>query len=169
MAPQIPRHAFYFTKTFISTASRHGVANGLKKAAAGANPLLMSIEAASAVLGAVDSYLKLRQARAHRDGLKTLIPKEEKRLELEREALAQDIDLARREMQHTAIARQAVGRMMLSCVQLTRHCLDELALIRSSELPDLQAFEETLERLMEADQGLRRSMEYFNSSTACVE
>ncbi|MOA00327.1 hypothetical protein D3C78_1196850 [compost metagenome] len=166
MATQVPRHAFYFTKTFVFAASRHGIAGGLKRATAGANPLLMSIEAASAVLGAVDSYLKLRQARAHRDGLKVLIPKEEKRLELEREALAQDIDLARREMQQAAAVRKTVGRMMLTCVQLTRHCLDELTLIRSSDLPDLQAFEGTLERLMEADQSLRRSLEYFNSSIA---
>lgn len=61
MGTQLPRHAFYFTKTFISAASRHGIAGGLKKATAGANPVLMSIEAASAVLGAIDSYLTLRQ------------------------------------------------------------------------------------------------------------
>lgn len=164
MSPQIPRHAFYFTKTFISAASRHGIKEGLKKASAGANPVLMSIEAASAVLGAIDSYLKLRQARAHRDGLKALIPQEEKRLELERAALAQDIDLARKEMEQAAKVRQVVGRMTLQCVQLTRHCLDELSLIRSSDLPDARSFDSAFERLMEADQGLRRSVEYFNTS-----
>lgn len=166
MGNQLPRHAFYFTKTFISAASRHGIAGGLKKAAAGANPVLMSIEAASAVLGAIDSYLSLRQARVHRDGLKALIPKEEKRLELERKALAQDIELARREMTQAAAVRQVVGRMTLRCAQLTRHCLDELALLRNDELPDAQSFDMALERLMEADQGLRRSVEYFNTSVA---
>lgn len=164
MSTQIPRHAFYFTKTFISAASRHGISEGLKKASAGANPVLMSIEAASAVLGVIDSYLKLRQARVHRDGLKALIPKEEKRLELEREALAQDINLARKEMAQAATVRQVVGRMTLRCVQLTRHCLDELSLIRSSDLPDARSFDSAFERLMEADQGLRRSVEYFNTS-----
>ncbi|MEB2621383.1 hypothetical protein [Pseudomonas sp. YuFO8] len=166
MATQVPRQAIYFTKTFLAASARHGFSGGLKKAAAGANPVLMGIEAASAVLRAVDSYLQLCQARAHRDGLSALIPEEQRRLKLERKQLEEDINLARREMAQIALVRQAMGRMTLGCVALTRHCMDELTIIRNSDLPDIQAFEDTLERLMEADRALRRSLEYFNNSVS---
>lgn len=87
MTIRVPRQALSLMTNTAVMASKYGLRKGMAKAAAKANPALLLLEAAVSVADAVNSYVKLKEARAHRDGLERLIPHEKKRLELERKKL----------------------------------------------------------------------------------
>ncbi len=163
MTNRMSPHAWVFTASFLREAKRHGLRVGSARAASRVSPALLVIEAAASMARAVDSYLQLCTARAHRDGLERLIPLEERRLERERQQLAETLDLARRELETQRAVRQRIGELVLICAQAYRACLDELQAIRAADLPDLEAFDRSLEQLEEAQADLRRAFEQFNA------
>ena len=141
MANHVPRHALTLMASSAKLAAKHGLKKGLSKAAAKANPALMVIEAAVSVAEAVNSYLQLRKAREHRDGLQRLIPHEEERLRLERQQLAEQLDLAKEEIAQKKDIQRRLGELVLACGRACRTTWTELHAIRNSDLPDLEAFD----------------------------
>lgn len=166
MTTRLPRQALLFTRTFAQEAARYGLRKGAARASAAANPALLVIEAAGAVLGAVDAYLQLRTARERRDGLARLIPLEEERLGLERDRLRETVEVARRELAQHRQVRQRIGELAVQCARVYGGCWDELQAIRRADLPDIEAFDTTLERLEQAQAGLRRGLALFNSTVS---
>ena len=142
MTTRVPRHALIFMASSARLAAKHGL-KGLTRAPAKANPTLLVIEAVGSVVDAVDSYLQLRAARERRDGLHKLIPYEEEWLRLERQQLRKQLDLIE---QRKDIQRR-IGELALVCSRVCRTTWDELEAIRSSELPDLEAFDRQLQSL----------------------
>ena len=146
-------------------AVKHGLKKGLTRAASKADPALLVIEAVVSVTKAVDSFLKLSQAKEHRDGLRKLIPQEEERLRLEREELSERIDLAREEIAQKKDMQRRLGELVLVCGNICRLALAELHAIRSSDLPDIEAFDRQREMLESAWSELRQALGNYNESS----
>lgn len=163
MANHIPRHALSFMANSAKLAARYGLREGVARAAAKANPVLLVLEAAVSVAYAVDSYLTLRTAREHRDGLRRLIPQEAERLRLEREHLEEALDLARAEIDQRDKIQQRLGALALSCCEVCRLSWAELHTIRTSDLPDLNAFDTAFDALEVAWAQLQRALANFNA------
>lgn len=165
MAIHVPRHAFTFMANSARLAAKYGLRKGLTKAAAKANPALLVIEATVSVAEAVNSYLKLRTARENRDSLGKIIPHEENRLRLERQKLRVQLDLAHEEIDQRKEIQRVLGELVLVCSQILRTTWDELSAIRSSDLPDLEAFDSQLQSLERAWTGLYHALENYNETT----
>lgn len=163
---RIPRHAISFLSAAARLAAKHGLKKGLAKAAAGANPLLLALEAAVSVLEALDSFIKLEQARAERDGLRELTGREAQALQLEREKLAEEIRLAEAEMANHKDIQKRLGSLMLACSCALSHVWNELQTIRSADLPDIVAFEHRLDQLFITWQQLQRAQSYYYEAGA---
>jgi hypothetical protein len=146
-------------------AAKHGLKKGLSKAAAKANPALMVIEAAHSVAEAVNSYLQLRNAREHRDGLQRVIPHEAERLRLERQQLAEQLDLATKEIAQKKDIQQRLGGLVLVCGIAFRTTWTELHAIRTSDLPDLEVFDSQLLSLEGAWSDLKHALQNYNETT----
>ncbi len=166
MANHVPRHALTLMASSAKLAAKHGLKKGLSKAAAKANPALMVIEAAVSVAEAVNSYLELRKAREHRDGLQRLIPHEEERLHLERQQLAEQLDLAKEEIAQKKDIQRRLGELVLECGRVCRTTWTELYAIRKSDLPDLEAFDKHLRTLEDAWSDLQHALQNYNETTA---
>lgn len=165
MATHVPRHALTFMASSAQLAAKHGLKKGLTRAAAKTNPALLVIEATVSVAEAVNSYLKLRSAREHRDGLRKIIPHEEKRLRLERQKLRVQLDLANEEIAQRKEIQRTLGELVLVCSQVLRTIWDELHAIRSSYLPDLEAFDSQLELLEKAWRDLGHALENYHETS----
>ncbi|SAK99986.1 hypothetical protein AWB78_05865 [Caballeronia calidae] len=162
-----PRHALTFMATAGRMATRYGLKKGLSRAAAKANPVLMVIEAAASVAEAVQSYLTLREAQAHRDGLRELIPHEAERLRLEREALKTQIDNARAELDSRIEVQKRIGELVLTCSAAVSTAWSELNAIRSADLPDIEAFDRKLDELDAANQQFRHAIAIYQDDVEC--
>lgn len=165
METHVPKHALTFMASSARLAAKHGLKKGLTKAAAKANPALLAIDAVISVAGAVDSYLKLRVSREHRDGLRKFIPLEEERLKLERQQLGEQLNLAKEEIKQKKDIQKRIGELVLICSQVYRATWNELHAIRSSELPDLEAFASQLQSLEDAWNDLRYALENYNETS----
>lgn len=165
MATHIPRHALTFMASCAQLAAKHGLRKGLTRAAAKANPTLLVIEATVSVAEAVNSYLKLRTTREHRDGLRKIIPREERRLRLERQKLYKQLDLAKEEIAQKKEIQRTLGELVLVCSQVYRMTWAELHTIRSSDLPDLEAFNSQLQSLEGAWTDLYHALENYHETT----
>ena len=161
----VPRDSLTFMASTATLAIRHGLKKGITKAVAKANPTLMVVEAASSVFKAVDSWLQFRKAREHRDGLRRIIPEEEERLRLEREKLSEELDLAKAEIDANDEIRKRLGRLTLACASAYRAVWDELHAIRTSELPDVDAFERRIDKLDESWRQFKAALDYYNDSS----
>ncbi len=148
MATRVPRHALVFMASSAKLAAKHGLKKGLTRVPA--NPTLLAIEAVVSVADAVSSYLNLRAAREHRDGLQKVIPYEEERLRLERKQLREQLNLAKEAIKQRKDIQRRIGELALACSRVCRTTWDELEAIRSSELPDLEAFDSQLQSLENA-------------------
>ena len=146
-------------------ATKHGLKKGLTKAAVKANPALLVIEAAVSVTEAVNSYLKLRAAWEHREGLRGLIPHKEERLRLERQQLSEQLDLAKEEIEQKKEIQRRLGGLVLACGRACGTTWNELHAIRSSDLPDLDAFDKQLRMLESAWSDLRHALENYNETS----
>lgn len=165
MGTRVPRHALTFMASSAKLAVKHGLKKGLTKAASKVNPALLVIEAAVSVAEAVNSYLKLRRAREHRDGLRSFIPHEEERLRLERQQLYKQLDIAQEEIDQKKEMQRRLGELVLVCGKACKTTWTELHAIRSSDLPDLEAFDRQLEMLESAWSDLRHAIENYNESS----
>ncbi|MCB9610828.1 MAG: hypothetical protein H6722_00010 [Sandaracinus sp.] len=165
MSVRVPRHALTFMRTAAKLATKHGLKKGLAEAAAKANPALMVLEAAVSVADAVNSYLKLREAREHRDGLRRLLPHEADRLQLERDKLENELELAKAQIDQRARVQGRLGALVLACSSAYSAAWKELQAIRSSDLPDIEAFDRKLEGLDESWEQLRRALANYAEST----
>ena len=169
MATRVPRHALIFMASSARLAAKHGLKKGLRRAAAKANPTLLAIEAAVSVVDAVSSYLNLRAAREHRDGLQKLIPYEEERLRLERQQLREQLDLAKEAIEQREDIQRRIGELALACSRVCRTTWDELEAIRSSELPDLEAFDSQLQSLENAWTDFCHVLKNYNETSVQTE
>lgn len=166
MTTRVPKQALTLLANTAALASKYGFKKGMGKAAAKANPALLLLEAAVSVADAVNSYLKLREAKAHRDGLIQFIPQEERRLELEREQLSEQIDLARKELAQRSQLQERLGKLVLTCHSAYRTAWYELHEIRSSDLPDIEAFDEQLIELEDVWAELKHALQNYNETNA---
>ena len=162
----VPRQALTLMGSSAKLAVKHGLKKGMTRAAAKANPALLVIEAAVSVGEAVDSFLKLKQAKEHRDGLRKVIPHEEERLRLEREQLAVQLEVATEEVNQKKDMQSRLGELVLVCAKTCSLEWTELHAIRSSDLPDLEAFDKHLEMLDTAWSDLRHALNNYNESSA---
>ena len=161
MATRVPRHALIFMASSARLVAKHG----LKKAPAKANPTLLAIEAVASVADAVDSYLQLRAARERRDGLRRVIPHEEKRLQLQRQQLGKQLDLVKEEIEQRKDIQRRIGELALVCGQTLNTIWTELHAIRSSDLPNLEAFDSQLLSLDSAWTNLRHALENYHETS----
>jgi hypothetical protein len=165
MAVRPPRHALTFMASSAKLAMRHGLKKGMTKAVAKANPALLVIEAAVSVAEAVHSYLKLRKAREHRDGLIRILPHEEERLRLERQKLADELEMAKKEIEQHGQIQQRLGELTLACASTCRTTWAEIHAIRTFELPDIDAFERKIEKLEDAWEQLKHALANYNDTS----
>jgi hypothetical protein len=163
---RVPRHALTFLASSAKLAARHGLKKGMVKAASKANPALMVLEAAVSVAEAVNSYLKLRQAREYRDGLRRILPHEEERLRLERKKLAEELDLAKSAIDQRRDIQRRLGELTLACATACQTIWAELHAIRSADLPDLDAFDQKLGELEASWNQLRHALANYHDTTA---
>jgi hypothetical protein len=163
LSQRIPHHALTFGAHAVKLASRHGLKMGIAKAAARINPVLMVIEAGVSVLGAIDSWLTLKAARAHRDGLRSTIGKEEAKLELDRRK--EELMLARANLDQELALRQRIGKINLLCAQACQEIFREMRVIRQSEIPDIDQFERLNDELEAAVTRMRGALDYYNRTT----
>lgn len=166
MAARVPRQALSLLANTAVMASKFGLKKGMAKAAAKANPALLLLEAVVSVADAVGSYIKLEEARTHRDELLRLIPHEKKRLELEREELSEQITLAKKELAHKSLIQKRLGMLVLACSAAYRTAWDELHVIRSSDLPDVEAFDAKQIELEDAWSGLQHALQNYNETSS---
>ena len=146
-------------------ASKFGLKRGIAKAAAKSNPTLLLLEAAVSVSDAVNSYIKLKEARAHRDGLSQLIPHEKDRLELEREKLTEQIGLAKKDLVDKSLIQERMGRLVLACSTAYGTAWNELHAIRSADLPDIEAFDVQQINLEDVWSELQHALQNYNETT----
>lgn len=165
MTIQPPQHALTFMVSTTTLAMKHGLKRGIAKAAAKASPPLLVIEAATSVAGAVNSYLKLRQAREHRDGLRRILPYEEERLRLEREKLCKELEEAKTAIDQRREIQKRLGALTLACASAYRMTWDELQKIRTAELPDIEAFDSTLEKLEDEWRQFQHALANYSDSS----
>ena len=161
---RIPKHALTFMASSAKLAMRYGLKGGIAKAAAKANPALMVFEAAVSVAEAVNSYLELRKAREHRDGLRRFLPHEEDRLRLEREKLSEQLELAKTEIDQTEQIQRRLGELTFSCASACKTIWSELQAIRSADLPDIEAFEREMDKLEDTWAQLQRALNNYSQS-----
>ncbi|MBC7190768.1 hypothetical protein [Marinobacter sp.] len=166
MATRVPKQALSLLANTVVMASKYGLKQGIGKAAAKANPALMLLEAAVSVADAVNSYLKLKEAKARRNGLSQLIPHEEKRLDLERKQLAEQIELAKKDLAQTSRLQERLGKLVLACSSAYRTAWDELHALRSSDLPDIEAFDAQLIELEDVWGELQHALQIYNETNA---
>ena len=169
MATRVPKHALTFMASSANLAAKHGLKKVLTRAPAKANPTLLAIEAVVSVADAVDSYLQLRAARKRRDGLQRFIPLEEERLRIEHQKLREQLDLAKEEIKQKQDIQKRIGELTLACSRVCRMAWDELEAIRSSELPDLEAFDSQLQSLENAWTDLCHALKNYNETSVQTE
>lgn len=160
MAVQPPKYALTFMASTTKLALQHGLKRGM--AAAGANPALLVLEAVGSVTEAVNSYLQLRQRREYRDGLRQILPYEEERLQLEREKLCEELEMARTAIDQRREIQGRLGTLTLVCASVYSKTWKELHAIRTAELPDIEAFEHKIEDLEDAWHQLRHALANYS-------
>lgn len=160
MSVHVPRHALRLMPQIAAQVAKHGLRNGLANVAAKANPTLMMIEAATSVAGAIDSYLQYRTAVADRDGLKKLLPLEEKRLRDERENLRQQLARVQADMDQRQRIQECLRQLVNACVNAVRLTWEELERLRHEDLPDLGAIDELTKKLEEAWHHFQAALAY---------
>ncbi|KPN91534.1 hypothetical protein [Pseudomonas nunensis] len=139
-------------------AGQYGFKSAVAKAGARVNPALMVLEAAGAVLEAVNSYINLKNAEAHRDGLKKTLSSESNRLAIQRQELALILESAKRDIERQADINRRISELVIACAISCKGAFEELLHIRQSDLPDLDAFDRVYEQLEEAHDHLRQAL-----------
>ncbi len=162
MAVQPPKYALTFMASTTKLAVQHGLKRGISKAAARANPALLVLEAVGSMAEAVNSYLQLRQRREYRDGLRLILPYEEERLQLEREKLCEELEMARTAVDQRREIQRRLGTLTLVCASVYSKTWEKLHAIRTAELPDIEAFEHKLEDLEDAWHQLRHALANYS-------
>lgn len=166
MTIRVPREALSLLANTALMASKFGLKKGMAKAAAKANPALLLLEAAVSVADAVGSYIKLKEARAHLDGLAQLVPHEKKRLELERKKLAEQIALTKAELSDKSRIQERLGKLVLACAAVYRIAWDELHVIRSADIPDVEAFDLQFIELENVWSELQHALQNYNEANS---
>ena len=161
MSARAPLHALRLMPLIAAQVAKHGLRKGLANATAKANPTLMVIEAATSVAGAIASYLQYRTAIACRDGLKKLLPLEDKRLRDEREKLRQQLDRVRADMDQRQKIQERLGQLVNACVNAVRLIWEELEMLRYEDLPDLDIIEQLTEQLDGAWHQFQAALAYY--------
>jgi len=153
--------ALSFSVGTIKLASRFGLKAGAKKAAARLNPVTMVLDTTLSVLEAADSWLKLKNARVHRDGLAATIKKDALRLQAEREQLAGELEIAKKQLDLHMQSRKMIGELALRCARLVKDLLADMAQARREDLPDLDAIDQLSRKVEGAWDHMRLAMEQF--------
>lgn len=167
MVTRVPRHALMFMASSAELAAHYGLKSGVAKASAKANPALMVLEAVGSVAEAFNSYLKLRQADEHRDGLSRYLPLEEERLRNYRKQLNEELDQAKKEIDQQKDIQRRLGELTLTCAYAYNVMLQELHAIRSADLPDIEAFEMKIDELEASWNQLMRALaNYYDTATS---
>lgn len=164
MAYRVPTKAITFMVHTANLAGKYGLKKAATKAAVKVNPAFMVIEAAISVADAVNSYLKLKNARARRDGLRGFIPLESERLRLEREDLLEQISLAQEQIGDKVEIQKRLALLALACGKVVRSSWDELYAIRKADLPDFQQFDDKLADLENVWVDFKRALYNFYQS-----
>jgi len=165
MSGHIPHQALSFGAHAVRLASTHGLKAGVRKAAAAINPVFAVLGAAEAVLDAASSWLRLKEARVHRDGLRETIPKEEAALRAGRQQLKQELDLARTALGQEAAMRERIGKINLLCARVCHEIFSDMLEIRQAEIPDIDRFEQLGNELETAWSRMRAALDYYNRTT----
>jgi len=165
MTTPTPKHALRFMAGIAQEAQKLGLRKGIGAAAAKANPIIVMLEAASAVTGVVDSILQYRTAAAHRDGLRDLLPVEAGRLEAERAQLKLQIERAQADMAQRQQVRDRLAQLIKACVGAVRVTWDELARLRDDDLPDLDRIDAMTAELDDAWRQFQTALEYHHQTT----
>lgn len=165
MAVQPPKYALTFMASTTKLAVQHGLKRGIYKATARTNPALLVLEAVGSVTKAVNSYLELRQAREYREGLRQILPYEEERLQLEREELCKELEMAKTAIDQRREIQERLGTLTRVCASACSTIWEELHAIRTAELPDIEAFEHRLEDLEGAWHELRHALANYSDSS----
>ena len=160
-----PRHALRFVGQAARLAAQHGVRAGVRRAAASTNPALLALEAASAVLDAVGSFIELKEARAVRDGLEreTALLREtiatlEERLREERQAVGLHADQTREREAYNDDIREALNGVVRDSLSLVARALRAVNDIHDDDIPDLVAIDAASRDLARAQRGLLHSL-----------
>lgn len=167
-----PRHSIRFIGHAARLAVKHGLRRGVRKAATGANPALLALEAADAVLGALGSYADLKRSEATRDGLRreaTAIRQQTSalcdeldtihdRLQAERETLKERLDQAEERADHDDEVRRAVGRVIAACQTAVAEALHAINDAYDEDLPDLDAIDSLQRELQSAQRQFRSAL-----------
>lgn len=166
MTTRVPRQALSLLVNTALMARKFGLKAGAAQAAAKANPALLVLEAAVSVADAVGSYLRLKEARAHLDGLARLIPHEKTRLELECKKLAEQIALAKAELSDKSRIQERLGKVVLACAVVYRTAWNELHVIRSADIPDVEAFDKQFIELEDVWSELQHALQNYNETSS---
>ncbi len=150
MARAVPKQTFKLLASISEQVASFGVRKGIASATAKANPALLVLEAAEAVLNAVESFYRYRTATVHRDGLSQLLPQEEQRLNAEREKLRLQVASAKAEMEQLQKIQHLLGQLVAACAEAVRGAWKGIDLMRQEDLPDFDGIDERAEHLDEA-------------------
>lgn len=167
-----PRHSIRFVGQAARLAAKHGLRKGVGKAVAGANPALLALEAADAVLGALGSYADLKRSEATRDGLRgeaaairqqtAALRKEldtiHDRLQAERDTLKETLRQAEERADHDDEVRRAVGRVIAACQTAVAEALHAINDAYDEDLPDLDAIDRLQRELQSAQRQLQSAL-----------
>ena len=165
MSKRIPHHALSFSVQATKLAAQHGLKAGLAKAAARANPILLVLGTADSILDAVHSWMNLKEARTHLDGMTRTLPKEEAALAIDLRKLKEEVTLARDGLRQQQALRERIGRINLLCAQICQEILHDLLVIRNADIPDVTRFEQLSEELEIAWTKMREALDYYNQTT----
>lgn len=165
MTAPAPKHALRFMAGIAQEAQKLGLRKGLGAAAAKSNPVVMVLEAASAIVGVVDSFLQYRTAAAHRDGLRDMIPSEAGRLAAERAQLALQIERVRADMDQREQVRDRLVQLVKACVGAVRMAWDELSRLRDDDLPDLNRIDAMTADLDDAWRQFQTALEHHHQTS----
>ena len=89
----------------------------------------------------------------------------EKRLQLQRQQLGEQLDLVKKAIEQEKDIQRRIGELALVCGQTLNTIWTELHAIRSSDLPNLEAFDSQLQSLDSAWTNLRHALENYHETS----
>lgn len=155
-------HVLTFAPQTLAWARTQGF-SPIARSGAGSSPVVAALDAVGAIARCATAYLDLHAARAHRDGLKRILPLEEQRLAQQREQLKHLVALAAREIDIEAKVIQRLGEMVTVSAHVCRDLFSGLAELRDVDLPDLHAIDELQAEIDHAQHNLGRALKNLNT------
>src|SRR5690606_21191938 len=107
------------------------------------------LEAGIAIADAVQSYLSLKEARIKKKGLEKLIPIEEKRLEIKRKKLVEEVDVLKAELTLKMDKQNEIKEFVQLCCEFYNDAVNIAERYRSEDIVDdteLDKLESDLEK-----------------------